>query len=179
MNIFITSKCAIESAKNLCDKHIPKLVVEDFQMLTCAVIRHGAPVNELPLTKSGNPAKGGYHRHPCSVWAGDTRSNFNWLVEHAKETCAEYTLRYGKVHFCEKGINTLSFLNYLIPEGELQPFAVAINQESKCRKVSNFDSLSTIDKYRLYVILDKPFAKWDKGAKVPEWFNDKKYREMV
>ena len=179
MNIFTTSNCPVESAKFACNRHAVAMVRESQQLLTSAVIRHGAKESQLPLTKSGTVVKETHKNHPSTLWAGNTRSNFNWLVEHAKALCAEYTLRYGKVHFCEKGINTLSFLNYLIPEGELQPFAVAINQESKCRKVSNFDSLDTIDKYRLYVIWDKPFAKWDKGAKVPEWFNDKKYREMA
>ena len=139
-------------------------------MLTCAVIRHGSPIEKLPLTKSGNPAKGGYHRHPCSVWAGDSRANFKWLSKHAQETCREYTFRYGKVHFCEKGIDKLSSLDYLIPEGDLTPFAIAISQDSKCREISNFDSLSTVDKYRAYYKMDKPFAKWEKGRKQPDWF---------
>jgi hypothetical protein len=99
MNIFVTSENPIESAHNLCDKHVPKLVVEDFQMLSCAVIRHNAPTEKLPLTKSGQPAKGGYHRHPCSIWAGDTRANFDWLCEHAKETCKEYTFRFWQNSF--------------------------------------------------------------------------------
>lgn len=170
MNIFVTSNDPIKSAHNLCDKHLPKLVVENFQMLTCAVIRHNCPVDLLPLTKSGHPAKGGYHRHPCSVWAGDSRENFRWLSQHAKETCKEYTFRFGKTHFCEKGIDKLSYLDYLIPDGELTPFAVAINQESNCRKLPNFDSFNVIEKYRAYYKMDKPFAKWDKGRKQPEWF---------
>ena len=184
MNIFPTSNCAIESAINLCDKHIPKLVVEDFQMLSCAVIRYNAPLEKLPLTKSGNSAKGGYHKHPCSIWAGNTRSNFNWLCDHAKETCKEYTFRFGKIHFCEKGIYQLSSLNYLIPEGPLQPFAIAIN-ESKgplqpfaiainesmtCRQLPNFDLMSPVEKYRSYIKMDKSFAKWEKGREKPNWY---------
>jgi hypothetical protein len=171
MNIFVTSNSPIESAQNLCDKHLPKLVVENFQMLTCAVIRYNAPVELLPLTKSGNPAKGGYHRHPCSVWAGDSRANFNWLSNHAKETCKEYTFRFGKTHFCEKGIDKLSSLDYLIPDGELTPFAVAISQDSLCRQVPDFESFSVVNKYRTYYIKDKAsFAKWTHGRNQPEWF---------
>jgi hypothetical protein len=171
MNIFVTSFNPIESAQNLCDKHLPKLVVENFQMLTCAAIRHDAPTHLLPLTKSGNPAKGGYHRHPCSVWAGDSRANFQWLSEHAKETCKEYSFRFGKTHFCEKGIDKLSSLDYLIPEGELTPFAIAISQDSKCRQLPNFNILSAVEKYRAYYKFDKvSFAKWQKGRQQPEWF---------
>lgn len=139
-------------------------------MLSCAVIRYNAPLEKLPLTKSGNPAKGGYHKHPCSIWAGDTRSNFNWLCDHAKETCKEYTFRYGKTHFCEKGINQLSSLNYLIPEGDLQSFAIAINESMICRQLPNFESMSPVEKYRNYIKMDKPFAKWEKGRSKPDWF---------
>jgi hypothetical protein len=103
-------------------------------------------------------------------WAGDTRANFDWLCEHAKETCKEYTFRFGKTHFCEKGIYTLSSLSYLIPDGPLQEFAVAISDHMNCRKLPDFNIMSVSDKYRNYYKMDKPFAKWEKGRTKPEWF---------
>ena len=146
------------------------MVVENFQMLSCSVIRYNAPLEMLPLTKSGIPAKGGYHRHPCSIWAGNTRSNFNWLCDHAKETCKEYTFRFGKIHFCEKGINQLSSLNYLIPDGDLEPFAIAINESMSCRQLPDFDFMSPVEKYRNYYRMDKTNVKWEKGRNKPDWF---------
>jgi hypothetical protein len=168
MNIFILSEIPEQAARWLCDKHCIKMVTESFQCLSCAVIRHGATSDMMPLTKSGTPARGGYHRHPCSIWAGDSKSNYLWLFNHAKEMCKEYTSRYGKTHFCEKGINQLGNMINFIPDGNLTPFAIAISQDKNCRKVNDFDSLSAVEKYRLYYKMDKPFATWKQNK--PEWY---------
>ena len=69
MNIFVLSEDPTEAARMMCDKHIPKMVVETMQMLGSAVIRHGAQPDDMPLTSKGTPLKGGYHFHPCSRWA--------------------------------------------------------------------------------------------------------------
>lgn len=170
MNIFVTDTDPIQAARNLCDKHLPKMIVEDLQMLGSAVIRHGAKPEQMPITKKGTPLKGGYHNHPCTRWAGDTRSNFNWLIVHAIESCREYTKRFGRTHFCESGIKTVDKLGHLIPPGSLTEFAVAINDNSNCRRFAGFDTKSVVEKYRLFYKHDKPFAKWEKGRTQPEWF---------
>ena len=80
MNIFVLHENAFTSANMMCDKHIPKMVVETAQMMASALRRHGATDEQMPLTKSGTPYKGGYAHHPCTVWAGDSVGNFQWLA---------------------------------------------------------------------------------------------------
>lgn len=168
MNIFVTHSSPEQSAFWHCDKHVVKQITETLQMLACAAIRHNIPTDILPLTKAGTPVKGGYHKHPCSLWAGDNRSNFYWLTRLGLALSTEYTARYGKTHFCQKGIEQMKSCIEYIPEGILTPFAVAINQEQTCRqKVENFDSLPVPIQYRLYIKHDKPFAKWKFNR--PEW----------
>lgn len=58
MNIFVLSLCPIEAAQFLCDKHIPKLIVECFQMLGSAQRRHGVNDAQMPLTSKGTPLLG-------------------------------------------------------------------------------------------------------------------------
>jgi hypothetical protein len=177
LNIFALHSDPKIAATFYADKHCIKQILEFSQILTASVIRHGAAENQLPLTKSGTPVKKTHEKHPSTLWAGNTRSNFDWLCEHAKELCREYTFRYGKIHFCEKGIHQLSSLNYLIPEGELQPFAIAINKDMTCRQLPGFESMSPVDKYLLYYIHDKKrIAKWEKGRCAPDWFSDPIYR---
>lgn len=148
------------------------MCVENLQILTTSVIRHGATENQLPLTKSGTVVKKTHEKHPSTLWAGNTRSNFNWLCKHAKETCKEYTKAYGKTHFCEKGIESLSNLAYLIPDGPLEEFAIAINEKMNCRQLPSFESMSPVEKYRNYYIFDKKhIAKWEKGRNKPDWFD--------
>ena len=93
MNMFPLgdNACPRQSAKDNCDKHVIKIITEITQMATSACIRHGATPDMLPLTKAGNPHRGGYHNHPMT--------------------------RYGKTHFCTDSIcNTLLGLSYLIPD---------------------------------------------------------------
>jgi hypothetical protein len=37
-------------------------------------------------------------KHPCTLWAGETRDNYVWLWWLTYELCGEYTRRYQKVH---------------------------------------------------------------------------------
>lgn len=172
MNIFIIENCPKKSANYLPDQLLIKMPTESSQMLACAAIRHGVPERKMPLTKAGTPAKGGYHYHPCSKWAGQTRSNFLWLCEHGLELCKTYTKAYGKIHFCEKGIGQYIELQKYIPDGPLTPFVVAIKDDKKCRTVvSNFDHLDILAKYRLYFKHDKKYATWNKLGNRPHWMD--------
>lgn len=145
--------------------------LESLQILVASVSRHGALETQFPLNKDGNPVKVTHANHPSTLWAGNTKSNYNWLCRHAKAMCQEYTSRYEKRHFCEDGIDKLIKLDYLIPEGELQPFAIAISETMKCRQLPEFESFSPVEKYRAYYKIDKrEICNWGKGWVQPEWF---------
>ena len=172
MNIFVLDEDPILAAKMYCDKHLPKMCVEMLQMMGSAVIRHGATPDMMPLTKKGTPLKGGYHNHPCSRWAGESRANYWWLRVHAYALCEEYTLRFGKTHFCEKGIVHLCSMDTLIPEGDLTPFALAM--PDKYRPDGELalwaEGDEAVQAYRRYYHA-KAFAKWEKGRPMPDWFS--------
>lgn len=163
MNIFILDEHPVKAAQYYADKHLPKMVVELFQQLGSAVIRHGAKPEQMPLTSKGTPLKGGYHNHPCTRWVGDTRINYMWASTHAIALCEEYTRRYGKIHSCEKGIRQLAEMQYMIQEGGLTKFALAMPDQYK--------SENAVYSYRQYYIHEKKhFAKWDKLNNVPDWW---------
>ena len=108
MNIFILDTDPTTAARMHCDKHVPKMCVEAAQMMASALRRHGATDEQMPLTKSGTPYKGGYAHHPCTVWVGDRRENFDWLANHAIELCRELQLASGRWTF--KNINMIPTL---------------------------------------------------------------------
>lgn len=168
MNIFVLDQNPAIAAQYHCNKHVVKQIVETLQMLGSAAIRHGANIQDLPLTKKGTRLKGGYPNHPCTRWAGDSRFNYNWLVQLGQELCKEYTLRYKKQHFSEYGIQQLAKLSYLIPDVPRTPFAIAISDKSKCRSIPNFQRLTVMDKYRYYYTYDKPFLQYT-NREVPHW----------
>lgn len=161
MNIFVLDEDPIVSAKMYCDKHVPKMVVELYQQLGSSVIRHGATPEQMPRTKKGSPLRGGYHNHPATRWVGDSRDNFIWACYHGASLAEEYTKRFGKTHFCADGIEILSNMVHLIPEGPLTPFAQAMPDE--------FKDADAVKAYRAYYH-SKTFAKWQKGRPAPSWW---------
>ncbi len=161
MNIFVLDTNPITAARMHCDKHVPKMCVEAAQMMASALRRHGATDEQMPLTKAGKPYKGGYKHHPCTVWAGDNRGNFSWLALHALALCAEYTKRFGKIHACHNPIYIMSTMDYIIPEGGLTAFALAMPDE--------YRDDDAVKAYQAYYH-SKQFAKWEKGTPAPDWW---------
>ena len=82
MNIFVLDMNARKAAQAIDCVRLSKMCVETAQMMASALRRHGATDEQMPLTKSHTPYKGGYKHHPCTVSAGDTRSNYFWLAQH-------------------------------------------------------------------------------------------------
>ena len=131
MNIFVLDIDPVKAAQAMDCVRVPKMVTESAQMMASALRRHGATDDQMPLTKAGKPYKGGYHHHPCTVWAGDSRDNFLWLADHAISLSGEYTRRFGKTHACIIPIADMRDKALTIPEGELTPFAQAMPDEYK------------------------------------------------
>ena len=179
MNIFVLDEDPIAAAKMYCDRHIPKMCVELLQQIGSAAIKHGAQPEQLPLAKATQkPIRGGYHNHPCTIWCGMSRDNYLWAAHHGAALCEEYTKRFGKEHYCANGIEILYGLSYLIPEGDLTPFARAMPDEYRPNHVyagqykgdSHASGDMAVQAYRFYYH-SKAFAKWEKGRPMPDWFD--------
>ena len=130
MNIFVLDKDPVVAARYIDDVRLPKMVTESAQMMAASLRRHGATDEQMPLTKAGTPYKGGYAHHPCTVWAGDSDTNFLWLANHAITLCQEYKKRFGKVHACQNPIHQMSHMMPFVGE-EMTPFAQAMPDEYK------------------------------------------------
>ena len=189
MNIFVLDEDPIVAAKMYCDKHIPKMCVELLQQIGSAAIKHGAQPEQLPLAKATQkPIRGGYHNHPCTIWCGMTRDNYLWAAHHGAALCEEYTKRFGKEHYCANGIEILYGLSYLIPEGDLTPFALAMPDEYRPKgltfsqifdkvyddgyevKTTHASGDDAVQAYHRYYH-SKAFAVWEKGRPMPDWFS--------
>ena len=82
MNIFVVNENPVAAARQLCNRHIIKMPLESAQMLCAALHANGHTDTIYKPT---------HKNHPCTKWAGETRNNFIWLVEHGMELCREYT----------------------------------------------------------------------------------------
>lgn len=176
MNIFVTDADPVLAAQNLCDQHVKsKMQIEGAIMLAHAFTQDTLNHPSTPRTQAGKPRKSGkgYAKHQCSIWARETKENFEWLVDHTLEMFNERMYRWptSLEHFtktfivwCKQNIH-----NTTITKTSLTPYAVAINAECNCRKLPDFNQMSVIDQYRNYIIHDKDFATWS-NRPAPNWY---------
>ena len=102
MNIFVTDRCPVQSARNLPDKHIVKMPLETCQMLAIIYSDWYYGVGKL-YKQDGTPYRtshGAFRNHPCTQWAAANQYNLAWLILHGVALCDEYYQRYYKVHTC-------------------------------------------------------------------------------
>ncbi len=187
MNIFVLNENPILAARDHCDKHICKMIIESAQMLCAA---HWLGWQRMFRIDSAGLKRGELHQqlhdridprlrppwkmthvnHPCTQWAAETWANYMWLSQHGIELCREYTARYGKVHKSEE---VHRWLNRVIPptfsgtriEDPLgrTPFAVAMPEKYKVPG-------DPVTSYRAYYLAEKArFAKWKTGN-TPLWW---------
>ena len=153
MNIFVLDSDPVISAQMMCDKHVVKMIVETAQMLSTIKKANGQDA----------PYKPTHAKHPCTVWAGQTKQNYKWLYDHGIALCNEYTVRYGKIHKCEEHFHTcFEHIPDTLSDIGLTTFAQAMPDQ--------YRQENTIEAYRQYYIHEKArFAKW-KNSEVPNWF---------
>jgi hypothetical protein len=93
MNIFVTNPDPKASAKALDDKRVIKMILETAQILSTVIrFKNKEYADQHSLYK---PTHTG---HPCVKWAGQTKGNYHWLLQHMQALMDEYTARFGKVH---------------------------------------------------------------------------------
>ena len=156
MNIFVTDRCPIQSARNLPDKHIVKMPLETCQMLSIIYSDWYYGVGKL-YKSDGTPYRtshGAFRNHPCTQWAAANQYNLAWLIRHGYALCHEYNLRYDKVHTCldvieqAERIYHKSFDNLLLSDAsrKVTSFTRAMPESIK------FDtSIDTITAYKQYL----------------------------
>ena len=189
MNIFVLDECPKKSASMMFDKHIVKMPLESGQM-TSTVIRkkYGVLGKTKSLDKHGNikykkrllmPSLGEtdgmwdkdrfetlywdcHHKHPCTLWVGESKANWDWLTTHAIALSHEYTSRYKKVHATLKVIEWCKNYPVSFQKKELTTFALAMPNQYKKE--------SAVDSYREYYKKDKSdIAVW-RYSNPPTWW---------
>jgi hypothetical protein len=152
MNIFVTSTDPVESAQNLDNKRVVKMVLESAQLLSNAMHYYGA----------NNPYKPTHMNHPCSVWVRTSKANYLWLLQHFNALSVEYTRRYEKIHKSDKLFGTFVAGSTYIPDKPLTPFANCARNKSL--DIDYTDMEDTTLAYRLYLC-----DRWNLDKREPEW----------
>ena len=164
MNIFALHQNPHLAARFHCDKHVVKMILETAQILCTVLHKKELGLEDIPYRKT-------HANHPCTIWAGETLQNFNWLITLGKALSDQYTKRYGKVH---KSFQVIEYVeNFLLNGGErfficshkgISSFATAMPENC----IIENDPIAS---YRKYYLQEKSYmAKWNKGVSAPEWF---------
>ncbi len=153
MQVFVLDKNPKKSAKMLCDKHVVKMILESAQILSTVHWLQNTSLKE----KTYKPT---HVKHPCVIWANDSKKNYVWLLKHLKALLKEYTYRYNKQH------KTKRLLTYLkkVPttlKNKKRYFVLAMPEKYKQKDV--------ILSYRDYYSQEKKhFIRYTKRKK-PSW----------
>ncbi|MEE3233433.1 MAG: pyrimidine dimer DNA glycosylase/endonuclease V [Candidatus Latescibacterota bacterium] len=152
MNIFVLHNDPETAASMVCDKHVVKMILETAQMMCTVVASHGHDTPYRPTHK----------KHPCTLWAGKSRANWSWLIDHGMAMSEEYTRRYGRVHKSQSVIEWCAMKHIDLPDTSLTPFAQAMPAQYK--------NVCAVTAYRDYYLGEKSaIAKWSHSP-TPEWF---------
>jgi hypothetical protein len=157
MNIFFIDKDPKVAAEYLCDKHVPKMLLETAQMLSTAL-------HQYTIGISTGIYKQAYPKHPMTIWVSGSRENFVWALDHARAIAEEYTYRYDKEHKSASVINAIVDNNYKrdIPSS-------TFTEPPQCMP-DQYKTKDYVTAYRNYYRGDKiRFARWSKGREKPTW----------
>lgn len=179
MNIFALSRCPVESAEQMIDKHVVKMPTESCQMLhtNCLYFLfwncHGREPSLKELKEFHKESHFNYLmkpamlNHPSTIWARQTKANFMWLYNHAIALCKEYSYRFKKKHGAEKRI--LDSFTFSYDEEDLTPVSIAMADEYRLPEEKHTWDF-VIRSYRHYYREGKwSFAYWLRRDN-PDWF---------
>jgi hypothetical protein len=162
MNIFFLHKDPQWAANALCDKHVPKMLLESAQMLSTAVQANA----KERLEDLYKPA---YPKHPMTIWVGHTRQNFIWALENAVFISQEYYKRFNKLHKSSTILNIILDKNYsnkIIKQ--MHPDYITEPPQCMPDEYKDDDYVTAYRKY--YQGAKSYFAKWERGVSAPDWW---------
>ena len=163
MNRFIIEDSPIGIAQSLCDQHIVKMPLEEAQML-CTTLWHHAP----DYAQEHNLYKPVHQKHPCTLWAGETRANYHFAFVLSKVMLFEYYSRYMKKHGASKHIKALEKGINIIPYGRMTKHPQCFSGHDHLKT----DEFYPIQAYRKFYVLDKlRFARYNYTEK-PTWLKE-------
>ena len=184
MNIFYLDKDPIEAAKQSCDKHVVKMIVESAQMLSTAH-RMIDGTQYTGKTKTGRNIKRWRHPnsnmdnvlykachtgHPSTLWVMENAYNYHWLYKHMIALNDQFKLRYGHV----KDHSTITLLKEILM---YPPKNISLNKLPTDPTPAMPDDCKipgdVVGSYRKYYIEHKrSFASWKSPGKMPTWYSE-------
>lgn len=168
MNIFVTNADPVISAKNLDDMRVNKMITESIQMLAVAMYRNGATPNQVPKNINGTSySKEAHKHHPCTIWVGDSRSNFSWLVDHTEALLKEWEMRTGNIQAGAKNIPSVVAWISNMPDIPLSPF---VNCTAHHKHIDDVHEAYRLEMLHKWANKKEKYSQtWHKSSTFPGW----------
>lgn len=169
MNIFATSECPKQSAREHCYRHVVKMILEYSQLLSTAhrIIDGDSYADSVGLLKKT------HHNHPSSKWCRESSYHYKWLFIMLCELHKIYEEHSGKTHASKRILKALGKLpENIAGNGFVMP-APAMPDKFKAHAIFEGRCVA----YQMY--LKEKFQEWldrDKPLKVefpcgqPNWY---------
>lgn len=155
MNIFILDDDMQMCVEYHADQHVVKMILESTQML-CTVL------NENGVTA---PYKSTHTKHPCTLWAGKSLSNWIWLRDFTLKLNEEFRYRFDHINNHKSADVASELVNPPIPDLGLTEFVQAMPEQYRVEG-------NAVQAYRNFYIGEKSgFTTWTKRS-VPAWFEE-------
>ena len=155
MNIFILDSDIGKCARYHADRHVVKMILESAQMLCTVVNENGGE----------SPYRSTHTRHPCTLWAGESLSNWKWLRSLALALNGEYRYRFGKDIDHESAAVVRKLEPPPIPDKGLTEYPQAMPDEYRIPG-------NAVKAYRRYYVGEKSaIVNWTR-RKTPRWFRE-------
>lgn len=158
MNIFILDTDLRQNAKDYCDKHLIKIILECSQLL-CTVAQ---------IKGEQAPYKPTHINHPCTKWLLESGANWDLLVDLTTELNNEYKYRFNHINN-HKSYDVIKSLTK--PHYSNNVFTGMFN--SVTDQVRRTNAIDTIKYYRKYYISKQSEIemKWTK-REIPKFIRN-------
>lgn len=159
MNIFFLSHDPAQAARDLCNKHVVKMIVETAQILSTVMWLRG----------SVGPYKMTHQFHPCVKWTEKSCDNSRWTFEHGIALLDEYKKRYKKTHACER---VFRFIEHdWSTMWKVKGYWELHDRFVLCMPEKYKNMHDPVGSYKRYYVAEKSkFAKWEPRAHTPYWY---------
>lgn len=152
MNVFFLDSDPETAARFHNDAHCSKMILESAQMLSTVCRKNGIEAGYNPC----------FRNHPCTLWAGESQSNWNWLRRLGLALNEEFKYRYDNDDDHKSATVIRELPTPPLPEQGLTRPALAM--PDSCKRES------PIEAYRTYYRQEKDhLAEWTK-REPPEWY---------
>ncbi len=154
MNIFVLDRDIARCAQYHHDRHVVKMILESTQMLCTVLNKHGIR----------SPYRPTHSHHPCTVWAGQSLSNWHWLRELALQLNLEYRFRFERERDHRSATVAATLPEPPIGDSGLTEFAQAMPEKYRVPG-------DAVAAYRSFYLAEKVSkARWTHRP-VPEWIS--------